>query len=439
MLTHHSGLPSDMLHYDTLPAGILPDSASYLADLREDYQSFPPNVIKSYSNVAYALLGMAVKKVSHRSYPEYIKNALLDPMNMHASYVTHEVGDKNTAIGHTRGRIIEGYLNRTIGDGGLVSSAIDLSRFIQALNNGGDVNGKQVLSEKSIRTMFTVQNASIPLDLGDKIGLGWEIVPDVFDANSLVVGHGGYVPGFVSQLFYSPTAKLGVVVLSNEDTADLSELAKKAMQLAYKEKYKQAVKISPSTPEPLPDIFVNSDDLFGLYYSKIAGPILGDHDGVNFTLKTLEDDYALIRTDEGKYAISSDTPDDALNGVILSLTDLQGYQVLIAETYEEEYARFLFAQKIPDVDLPEVWTHRAGNYNIADDHDRKVLDSDTQTLSVEGGVLTFGSGLPVILVPIDNDHAYAAGLGRGSGGTFSFREEQGQSIMTYSGIDLVKE
>jgi CubicO group peptidase (beta-lactamase class C family) len=437
MLTHHSGLPSDMLHYDTLPAGMLPDSASYLADLRKDYQAFPPNVVKSYSNVAYALLGMAVTKISHRSYPEYLKHALLDPMNMHASYVTHKVGDTNTAIGHTQGKIVEGYLNRTIGDGGLVSSAIDLSQFIKALNNGGDVDGEQVLSEESIRAMFTVQNASIPLDLGDEIGLGWEIVPDVFDDNSLVVRHGGYVPGFVSLLVYSPTAKLGVVVLSNEGTTDLSELAKKAMQLAYKEKYKQSVNISPSTPEALPGIY--SDDLFGLYYSKSAGPILVDHDGVNYTLNTLENDYVLIRSDEGKYAISSEIPDDALNGLVLTLTDLQGYQVFIAETYEEEYARFLFAQKLPDFDLPEAWTHRVGNYNIADDHDRKVLQSDTQPLAVEGGVLMLGEGIPFILVPIDNDHAYIAGLGRGLGGTISYREEQGQSILSFSGIDFVKE
>jgi hypothetical protein len=67
-------------------------------------------------------------------------------------------------------------------------------------------------------------------------------------------------------------------VLSNEDTTDLSELAKQTMQLAYQEKYQQTVEVAPSTPKPLPGVY--SDDLFGLYYSGMAGPVVVDHDGV---------------------------------------------------------------------------------------------------------------------------------------------------------------
>jgi hemin uptake protein HemP len=307
------------------------------------------------------------------------------------------------------------------------------------LNNGGEVDGAQVISKASIDSMFTVQNANIPLDLGSKIGLAWGIIPGIFDANHLVVGHSGAVPGFSSNLVYSPTAKLGVVILSNEltATAELDELAKQTMQLAYKEKYQQTVEIAPSTPEPLPG--VNSDDLLGLYYSRMAGPVFIDHDGINYILSTLEEDYTLIKTDEGQYSVSTNNSKDELNGLLLTLTEIQDYRILIAKTDEGEYTSFLFAQKLPDTTLPEIWTDRLGTYQITDDHDREIEQSTPAIITNEDGVLVFDYGMPYILIPIDDDHAYIAGLGRGLGGTVSFREEQGLKTLTYSGIEFMKE
>jgi hypothetical protein len=439
MLTHHSGLPGDLHHYDTLPSDMQPDTITYLANLSEDYQAFPTNVIKAYSNMAYALLGIAVSEISYQSYPLYIKQALLNPMNMDASYVTHRVGDPNTAIGYSQGEVVEEYTYQTVGDGGLVSNVIDLADFIKTLNNDGVVDGTQVISKTSIDTMFTVQNANVPLDLGAQIGLAWGIEPGIFDANHLVVEHAGYVPGFKSILVYSPTTKLGVVVLSNEGTADLSELAKQTMQLAYKEKYQKIVEIAPSTPKPLPGVY--SDDLFGLYYSKMAGPVFVDHDGVNYILSTLEEDYTLINTNEGKYSVTTANSEGELNGLLLTLTEVEGYQVLVAEIDEKEYTRFLFAQKLPEVDLPEIWADRVGEYHIIDDHDRALYQSESNppTITAEDGVLVFDLGFPYILIPIDDDHAYIAGLGRGLGGTISFREDQGLTTLTYSGIEFVKQ
>jgi CubicO group peptidase (beta-lactamase class C family) len=437
MLTHHSGLPTDFLHHDPLPADVQPNSAAYLADISEDYQAFPANAINSYSNVAFALLSIAIAEVSNTTYPLYIKQSLLDPMNMDDSYVTHQVGDSNTAIGHMQGEAIAEYTFRTVGDGGLVSNVIDLANFMITLNNDGVADGTQVISKASIDTMFSVQNAEVPLDLGSQTGLAWGIYPDILGANHLVVGHNGRVAGFTSTLLYSPSAKLGVVILSNEDTANVDELAKQTMQLAYQEKYQQAVEIAPTTPEPIPGIY--SDDLFGLYYSGIAGPVLVDHDGVNYILSNLEKDYTLIRTDEGKYQISAANPEDDLNGLLLTLTEVQGYQVLVAETNDEEYARFLFAQQLPEVDLPEIWSDRLGEYHITDDHDRENGQSTPATITEQEGVLLFSFDELYILIPIDDNHAYIAGLGRGLGQTISFREEQGLSFLTFSGIDFLKE
>lgn len=64
------------------------------------------------------------------------------------------------------------------GGGGLVSTAYDYAIFMQMLLNGGDYNGKHILSKASIRIMTTNQigNLSIGWSEGNKFGLGFELV-----------------------------------------------------------------------------------------------------------------------------------------------------------------------------------------------------------------------------------------------------------------------
>jgi CubicO group peptidase (beta-lactamase class C family) len=65
------------------------------------------------------------------------------------------------------------------GGGGLASTAYDYAIFMQMLLNGGDYNGKHILSKASVRMMTTNQIGNLSrfgLEADTKFGLGFELV-----------------------------------------------------------------------------------------------------------------------------------------------------------------------------------------------------------------------------------------------------------------------
>ncbi len=67
------------------------------------------------------------------------------------------------------------------GGGGLVSSAIDYLHFGQMLLNGGELDGKRILSRKSVELMTTDHLGDIPglWSPGYGFGLGFAVLEDV--------------------------------------------------------------------------------------------------------------------------------------------------------------------------------------------------------------------------------------------------------------------
>jgi D-alanyl-D-alanine carboxypeptidase len=90
--------------------------------------------------------------------------------------------------------------------GGLVSTALNLARWGQRLYGG------RVLAEETVRQMLD----GVPVETGSahKYGLGVMIRPS---SHGLVVGHLGWVPGYVSGLAYYPNHGVAVAVQVNTD------------------------------------------------------------------------------------------------------------------------------------------------------------------------------------------------------------------------------
>ena len=85
--------------------------------------------------------------------------------------------------------------------------------------------------------MLTPQNASVPLDLDLRIGLGWFLDRQIIPNAGLLAGHGGAIGKFVAQLFALPEHKLGVVVLANSSAGSVvGHLAIEALKLALEVK-----------------------------------------------------------------------------------------------------------------------------------------------------------------------------------------------------------
>ena len=81
--------------------------------------------------------------------------------------------------------------------GGLYSTAIDVARFYQMVLNGGDLNGKRVLSGEAVAQMTSVQSGELQTGFGpgDGWGLGFCVVRQPQGGTRMVspgtFGHGG--------------------------------------------------------------------------------------------------------------------------------------------------------------------------------------------------------------------------------------------------------
>ncbi|HET9826449.1 MAG TPA: serine hydrolase domain-containing protein, partial [Chitinophagaceae bacterium] len=152
------------------------------------------------------LLGYVVEVVSGMSLDEFFRKKIFEPLGMKDTYfylprekqsrlATLYTEDSTKHIkkdGETyelNGVIYVNYPNMNgtyySGGGGLSSTAYDYGIFMQMLLNGGEYNGKRILSRSTVRMMTSNQIGDI--DFGNqKFGLGFGIATDKSVVNSPV-------------------------------------------------------------------------------------------------------------------------------------------------------------------------------------------------------------------------------------------------------------
>ncbi len=146
------------------------------------------------------LLGYLIEVVSGMSLDAYFKKYIFDPIGMSDTYFyLPKEKQGRLAMLHTEDNVkhaipmpdvirINGQFDRDYpntvggtfysGGGGLASTALDYAKFMQMLLNGGDYNGKHIISKASLRLMTTNQigNLSRSPQKDVKFGLGFELV-----------------------------------------------------------------------------------------------------------------------------------------------------------------------------------------------------------------------------------------------------------------------
>ena len=146
------------------------------------------------------LLGYLIEVVSGMSLDAYFKKNIFDPLGMSDTYFyLQKEKQARLAMLHTEDSLkraipmpavirVNGQFDRDYpntvggsfysGGGGLASTALDYAKFMQMLLNGGDYNGKHIISKASLRLMTTNQigNLSRNPQKEVKFGLGFELV-----------------------------------------------------------------------------------------------------------------------------------------------------------------------------------------------------------------------------------------------------------------------
>lgn len=140
---------------------------------------FDPGTQNQYSNVGYIILGLIITKTTGQPYGLWVRKNVLEPMGL-----------RRCALSQHNGRYLPGqslsYMAGTIQPvppvelpmldpaGGWVASAIDMVRFLTALD-GSRV--KPFLDDKTMQLMLAPPPPPLkPLEDGRYVGLGWDVV-----------------------------------------------------------------------------------------------------------------------------------------------------------------------------------------------------------------------------------------------------------------------
>mgnify|MGYP001796575540 CR=1 FL=1 len=180
-----------------------------------------------YSNSNYILLELIVEETTGKSLAEVMREQILNPIGLkntftelrernHTSIVTgySDINEDGTLKSHKG--LNEG---NGLGDGGLISNAMDTAKFIDAL-----VAEKSLLSPQMLNELLTF----IPTGEGDKYGLGIARIQTPFGE---AIGHDGSSYGFVSLMLHYPDKNITAVVLVNKDGDFTQEILNKVLKV----------------------------------------------------------------------------------------------------------------------------------------------------------------------------------------------------------------
>ena len=78
-----------------------------------------------------------------------------------------------------QGQYLNGRASASRGRAGLLSTARDYARFLQMTLNGGTLDGRRILSRKSVELMTVDHLHGIEFRAGEGFGLGFYVVTDV--------------------------------------------------------------------------------------------------------------------------------------------------------------------------------------------------------------------------------------------------------------------
>ena len=193
-----------------------PTLAATIASLNETSLVAKPGTLTKYSNAGVATVGYVLERVAKQPFAEYMKGAVLSPLDMHESAFSP---DSSMQAHMAQGRMwsYDGldFAAPTfpLGEapaGAMYSSVSDLALFIRALLADGRGPNGRLVSPGSLHAMWKPQ-------FGGHFGLGFALGD--LDGHA-EVSHGGAIYGFATELALLPEEKLGVVVVTTVDGAN---------------------------------------------------------------------------------------------------------------------------------------------------------------------------------------------------------------------------
>jgi len=255
IMAHQSGIFGDKLSTEDDSQYPVEDFRTFPEFSQNEYAPYNPNYITAYSNFAVSLLGLIVEKVSGQKYEKYIDDNILKPCGMDESgFDPANEHPSLLAKGYdAAGNLYPYYYISGNPCGFLASNSNNMAKFIKMILNDGYAHKRWILHPATLQNMYRNQSIYLPMNLYDRyssfytFGLSWMLENSSLDYLGKVVGHGGYLPPFKSNLLIAKDKNLGVFITANSDAFYPNDISYYALE--------QAAKIFRNLPKPeLPDV-----------------------------------------------------------------------------------------------------------------------------------------------------------------------------------------
>ena len=217
-----------------------PSREELIAGLEDAEQVLRPGELWHYSNLAFALLGEVVMRVSGERYAEVLRRLILDPLRLGRTTLHPEAPKASPYFvdpytDAVRDEADPEVTESTGAAGWLWSTSGDLARWGTFLADGDD----GVLAKPYLDRMARVQ---VMVDEAHW-SLGWGLGLELYRrGDRIFAGHGGAMPGMLAALVVDRAERTGAAVLTNTGAGAHPEAL--ALDLAT-----AALDALPRTPE----------------------------------------------------------------------------------------------------------------------------------------------------------------------------------------------
>ena len=224
LMNHTSGIPEHVLEKEFNSAlQKSPDKiwapAELIAYILDREPLFAAGQGWSYADTNYILVGMIIEKITRKTFYSELDRRILKPLKLARTSPSDSRTLAGLVPGYSRPNSPFGYEGRMILDGrfvlnpqfewtggGLVTTAEDLARWAKALYEG------RAFKKELLTGMLDAVPAKT--GKGDKYGLGVQVRQSEWGPS---LGHGGWFPGYISEMEYFPERRISVAIQFNTD------------------------------------------------------------------------------------------------------------------------------------------------------------------------------------------------------------------------------
>ncbi|OIQ37277.1 MAG: hypothetical protein BM563_08940 [Bacteroidetes bacterium MedPE-SWsnd-G1] len=210
--------PDNLMTYNQFLRNILSKKGKWYK--KKNFNKTEPGASFDYSNIGAGLAAYVLEQATGTPFNEFTKQYILAPLKMDDSgwFYTNIDSSLHSKLYTTEGTEVAPYTLINYPDGGMITSANNLGKYLQELIAGYNGNG-HILTKESFKELYTTQLSDTHYSNRDDGPYDDEYNMSVFMGFSAEnhIGHTGGDPGVATILFFNKHTNIGKLLIINSD------------------------------------------------------------------------------------------------------------------------------------------------------------------------------------------------------------------------------